>query len=184
MKLKGINNGSKKTKNLIKREFAELLEEKKEIQYITVTELVKRANLTRGAFYSHYDNIYEVAVEMQNEILEKIFPTNELHITKKQELYYYIDSIFKYLEDNKKIYSQVLASNDPLIFTDLLNKKITNTLTKTLSPTINHLDILLFTNGIINIIIQYFRGEIKESFPEICSYVKKISSYLFFDERN
>ena len=46
---------------------------------------------------------------------------------------------------------------------------------------ISFLDILLFTNGTINIIIQYFRGEIKESLSEICTYIKKISSYLFFE---
>ncbi len=181
MKVKGINNASKKTTALIKKTFAELLEEKKEIQYITVTELVKRANLTRGAFYSHYENIYEVAAEMQNEILDKIFPNHELNIYTKEELYTYIESIFTYLNTNKVIYTQLLSSNDAIIFMDLLSKKITTTLTNTLSTNVNHLDILLFTNGTINIIIQYFRGEIKESLSEICTYIKKISSYLFFE---
>lgn len=181
MKVKGINNASKKTTALIKKKFAELLEEKKEIQYITVTELVKRANLTRGAFYSHYENIYEVAAEMQNEILDKIFPNHEFNIYTKEELYTYIESIFTYLNTNKVIYTQLLSSNDAIIFIDLLSKKITTTLTNTLSTNVNHLDILLFTNGTINIIIQYFRGEIKESLSEICTYIKKISSYLFFE---
>ena len=72
VKLKGINNSSRKTKELIKKSFAELLEEKKETKNITVKELVERVDLTRGAFYSHYDNIYEVASEIQDEILDTI----------------------------------------------------------------------------------------------------------------
>lgn len=48
----------KKTRNLIKKKFAELMNEKKELNKITVTELVKRAGITRSTFYTHYDDIY------------------------------------------------------------------------------------------------------------------------------
>ena len=60
MKVQGLNSSSKKTRNLIKKTFAELINEKKELNKITVTELVKRAEITRSTFYTHYDDIYEV----------------------------------------------------------------------------------------------------------------------------
>ncbi len=179
MKLKGINNSSRKTKELIKKSFAELLEEKKETKNITVKELVERVDLTRGAFYSHYDNIYEVASEIQDEILDTIF-NNNIVLNSKEDINKYIDSIFNYLKENEKIYSKLLVSDDPMIFMNRLNKKICETISQTLGNSVNHLDILLFTNGIINIIIQYFRKEIPEELSDICEYVKKISSYLFF----
>ncbi len=179
MRLKEVNNASRKTKDLIKTSFAQLLEEKKETKYITVKELVDRVGLTRGAFYSHYGNIYDVAAEIQDELLETIFQNGA--INNEEDLGKYIDSIFDYLKKNEKLYSQILVSDDPMIFMNRLNRKICGTLLKTLKA--NHLDILLFTNGIINIIVLYFRNEISESLSEICDYVKKIANYLFFNDK-
>ena len=55
MKAKNLNASSVKTRNLIRDTFAELLYEKKNINKITVTELVQRADINRSTFYSHYD---------------------------------------------------------------------------------------------------------------------------------
>lgn len=55
MKVKNLNASSVKTRNLIRGTFAELLYEKKNINKITVTELVQRADINRSTFYSHYD---------------------------------------------------------------------------------------------------------------------------------
>ena len=46
----------------------ELINRYKEIKNITVTELVKRANITRGSFYSHYDSIFDVAGEIESDL--------------------------------------------------------------------------------------------------------------------
>ena len=46
MKAKNLNASSVKTRNLIRNTFAELLYEKKNINKITVTELVQRADIT------------------------------------------------------------------------------------------------------------------------------------------
>ena len=122
MKLKGTNSSSQKTINLIKKTFAELVEEKREIKNITVTELVKRANITRGAFYTHYDNIYGLANEFQEELFETIFdkeiPQSNGEINK------YFDDIFNYLEKNKNLYAKLLTSDDTIIFVRRINKKM------------------------------------------------------------
>lgn len=57
MKVKNLNASSVKTRNLIRDTFAELLYEKKNINKITVTELVQRADINRSTFYSHYDDV-------------------------------------------------------------------------------------------------------------------------------
>ena len=78
MKAKNLNNSSKKTRNLIKNTFAEMLSEKKEINKISVTELVKRADINRGTFYTHYNDIYEVAEDFSNELIDKFFSNDIL----------------------------------------------------------------------------------------------------------
>ena len=107
MKLKGINNGSRKTTNAIKNSFAELLEEKGEINNITVTELVKRANITRGAFYSHYDSIFDVAGEIENDLQEIAF-SNIKNISSIDDIYDFIDLMFEYLKNNEELYRKLM----------------------------------------------------------------------------
>ena len=48
------------TKLAIRESFLALLSEKP-IEKISVTEICKRADINRGTFYSHYDDIYSVA---------------------------------------------------------------------------------------------------------------------------
>ena len=57
MKVKDRNQSSVKTKNAIRTAFAEMVKEKGELDKITVTELVKRANINRSTFYLHYSDI-------------------------------------------------------------------------------------------------------------------------------
>ena len=49
----------------------ELLE-KKDIEFITVTEITKKAGVNRSTFYLHYDNIYDL-FEETIEFLDKEF---------------------------------------------------------------------------------------------------------------
>ena len=180
MKLKEINNSSKKTKNLLKKAFAELMEEKMEINNITVTDLVKKANLTRGTFYTHYDNIYDLGSEIQEEILDKFF-NQDMIIKDKDSLSSYIDSIFQYLKENENFYAKLSVSNDAILFMNRLNKKICHTISDTLGSKTNHLNIIFFTDGTINLIVQYFKKEIDESLDEIRDYIKLMANLLFIN---
>ena len=88
MKVQGLNSSSKKTKNLIKKTFAELINEKKELSKITVTELVKRADITRSTFYTHYDDIYDVVNEYQMETIELLVSEDKV-LNSIQDIYNY-----------------------------------------------------------------------------------------------
>ena len=43
------------------RELLQKMIEKNELSNMSVTELVKLADITRSTFYTHYDSIYDVA---------------------------------------------------------------------------------------------------------------------------
>lgn len=61
----------KKTEKAIKTAFAELLAEK-EIHNITVRELTDRADIHRATFYAHYQDIYDLYEQLENDIIEEI----------------------------------------------------------------------------------------------------------------
>lgn len=45
----------------------------KDIRKITVTEIINTANVSRGTFYAHFDDIYDLREKIENEIIELIF---------------------------------------------------------------------------------------------------------------
>ncbi len=105
MKVKNVNNSSVKTRALIKSTFAAMLSEKGEIGKITVTELVKRANINRGTFYSHYDDIYGVAEDYENELIDKFF--GETKMLNMQNIESFVDYFFDYIRRKSEKYKLI-----------------------------------------------------------------------------
>ncbi|MBY9080712.1 TetR/AcrR family transcriptional regulator [Paenibacillus sp. HN-1] len=68
-----------RSKKLIRQAFVELLQEKK-YENITVTDVVKRADINRGTFYAHYPDIRGITEQIVNEIMENVRGImNEFH---------------------------------------------------------------------------------------------------------
>ena len=42
------------------------------METITVGELAERADIAKSTFYNHYDDIYAVAEEFENELIAKL----------------------------------------------------------------------------------------------------------------
>ena len=110
MKVKKANHSSKKTSNIIKKTYAEMLSEKKELAKISVSELVRRADINRGTFYSHYDDIYAVAEDYENELISLFFSNAELIASTNTDKF--IDLMFEYIKRNDEIYRMLCKSND------------------------------------------------------------------------
>lgn len=181
MKVYNLNSSSKKTEQKIKEAFAELLKEKKELSKITVTELTKRIEISRGAFYTHYDSIYDVAKDFQNETLN-LLKFDFKNLNSIDEINLFLDKIFDYLKENEYVYSMILSSDEPLIYANKLRKYLAKNLYSGLKykniPNLD-LNISFFTDGSINLIIKFFRKEISESLDEIKYYVKTIAKKFF-----
>lgn len=64
-----------KTKNAIKKEFLHLME-KKELDKITVTELVQKALINKSTFYLHYHDIYDLYEDVLNDFFSETMDIN------------------------------------------------------------------------------------------------------------
>lgn len=71
MKNGGIDRRIIKTRKAIRTAFKELVQQK-DMSEITISELTKRANITRSTFYMYYDTVDGVRAEIENEIIEDI----------------------------------------------------------------------------------------------------------------
>lgn len=164
MKVKNKNNSSRKTKMLIKRIFAEMLGEKKELNKIAVSELCKRAEISRGTFYAHYDDIYAVAEDYENELIDTFFDSARL--LGSQDISHFIDSIFVFIRQNDDNYRRLCESNDILF----AGKKLSAIASKKL------LELCLKDSRIVD--RKYIETEL-EIFLEglLCEYVKLCRGY-------
>lgn len=173
MKVKVLNASSKKTRASIKSAFALVLKEKREIGNITVTELVKKADITRSTFYTHYDNIYDVARDLQDELLDVLF-SDVTQISSLDDMKNYLSMLFNYLQNNEKLYKMILSTDEPLLFMDRLNRIMNRQLNEFFKnrPMENKsLNISFFVDGTIHLFIKYFRCEIDTSLEELNNYV-------------
>lgn len=71
MRKKAEYRSAIRSRKLIRQAFAELMNVKP-IDKITVTDIVKRANLNRGTFYAHYKDTRAVIEQIENEVIEKM----------------------------------------------------------------------------------------------------------------
>lgn len=69
MKEKATYKNALRSKRLIREAFIALIEEKN-FAKVTVTDIVKRADINRGTFYAHYSDTRAIAQEMQEEVIE------------------------------------------------------------------------------------------------------------------
>ena len=180
MKVKNINTSSISTQKNIKEAFAILMSQKKELSMITVTELVKKAGITRSSFYTHYDNIYDVAKEIQDDTL-KLIDFDEDDIESPETIKKYLNKVINYLKNNEEMYRLISASKEVLIFAQKLSKVIYNKIIKLeiIKPENKELKVSFFTDGCVSLFIKYFKGKMNESLDEIGDYIDHvIEEYL------
>ncbi len=188
MKAQNLNNSSVKTRKLIRATFAEMLSEKREISKISVTELTRRADINRGTFYSHYDDIYSVAEDYENDLIEKFFDNSRLLASSDFEKF--INSFFSYIKENDENYKMLCRSDEMLFAVKRLALLSSN---KCLELCLNdrrlknrdflELDITIFIEGLLMEYVKYCRGQSAVTPDQLKEYTlswfEKFSEYRF-----
>lgn len=126
---KYFNTAKKMDKALIS-----LLEEKT-FEYITISEICKRAGVNRSTFYLHYENTVDLLDETVRFLLNDFlayFNVDTKNITKKfkesplDELNFitddYLHPYLSYIKDNKKVFSNVLLHSVSFGFNDIFQR--------------------------------------------------------------
>lgn len=67
----GIDKRIVKTKHAIRCAFRELIQHKEMVD-ISISELTKKANITRSTFYMYYEHVADVRDEIENEMLDRL----------------------------------------------------------------------------------------------------------------
>lgn len=182
MKVQGLNSSAKKTRNLIKTTFIELLNEKKSFNKVTVTELVKRADITRSTFYTHYDDIYDVAKDYELQTIEMLVSTNKI-LYNKEDVLNYFDEILECLKKYEETYKKFFSINETNYFLNKIKRmaieKIFCALKNTSQDKYLELDVCFFMEGVTAELLKYFREQSDYSLEELLKNSKKWFEKLF-----
>lgn len=171
-----------RSKRLIRQAFVDLLKEKN-IEKITVTDIITRADINRGTFYAHYQDTRAVIEQFENEIIEKMieflgefqfqnFFQNPLPLLLK---------ISRYLENDLEFYRILINSNGSEQFLIKLKALFvqhmetdTDIPDKVKRSPAFFIRAHFFAGGLVNLYQIWFRGELDVSLNEISLELSKI----------
>ncbi|MCH5197409.1 MAG: TetR/AcrR family transcriptional regulator C-terminal domain-containing protein [Oscillospiraceae bacterium] len=111
-RIKSEHKNASRSRYLIKHAYGELLNEK-DPKKITVTDIVERANISRGTFYAHYLDVYDLNMAIQNNMLSTLDKAiNQIGIENLvADPTAAITAGLKYLEENKPYFSLFVNSS-------------------------------------------------------------------------
>lgn len=178
---KSSHKNAARSRHLIKQAFAELLNEK-DMAKITVTDIVERANISRGTFYAHYLDVYDLySAILQNivEAIDEAFDNMGMDniILDPTEA---VDFGIKFLEKNKNYYKLFLTSShgEKLIkrIISLTEDKLTHEITSLFpgEDVTEYLCHMYYTlGGFRNILLHWFMDSIDISGDQCTTYLSQ-----------
>lgn len=187
MDTKNLENRSvRNTKKRLNQSLIQLME-KKQITQITVKELTELADVNRGTFYFHYNDIYDMINKTEEEfftVFEALFdrcPTNKEYssaLTKN-----YLEAIFTFVYENRDFCKIMLGPNGDMAFVEKMKEFVYNKCCgywNLLNPQLeknkyNNFNTFII-NGCIGIMSGWLNGNTKESPKEIADTAAKIVS--------
>lgn len=162
-----------RSKQLIREAMITLLN-KKSLTEITVSDIVKTANINRGTFYNHYGNPIEVLEEIKEELMQKL--TNALKLSKeKNDVDTFLNTIIEHFRKNEEEYRKIIDAI-PMSVIDKMKQELINEIA-TLKPDIDNLSLSLIVNGIAGLYLDFLKNKVSFSYDEITKTLKEFINF-------
>lgn len=104
----------RRTKKLLRQALTRLMEQK-DFQSITVTDVVREADINRGTFYAHYRDVYDLRETIESEMISDFrgmivdIRPDEINTSLRPVLARSVD----YLGENREIVQVLMNANGP-----------------------------------------------------------------------
>ena len=173
-----------KTKKILFNSLLNLMKTKN-FEKIKISDICEESLVNRSTFYAHYDDKYELLIDLFEErklSLLKDFEDNENKAFSKEYLMELLSILIDHIEENKEIYSAILANNRNGILIDFLIDAIEKDVSEKLKSNSEiknsdlPLDIIVkfYAGGLINIGIDCITRTKKYSKKELLLYIDKL----------
>lgn len=181
MRKKAEYRSAIRSRKMIREAFAELMNEKP-IDKITVTDIVKKADLNRGTFYAHYEDTRAVIEQIENEVIEKMINVLSTFRYKSfiKDPKPILNMIAKYLEEDKDFYKKLINAGSSEQFLVKLRKILIKYLftNSDIPKEIKEgkefeIRVNFFAGGMINLYQTWFKEELKCELNDITNEIAK-----------
>jgi AcrR family transcriptional regulator len=173
-----------KTKKILFNSLLNLMKTKN-FEKIKISDICEESLVNRSTFYAHYDDKYELLIDLFEErklSLLKVFENNENKAFSKEYLMELLSILIDHIEENKEIYSAILANNRNGLLIDFLIDAIEKDVSEKLKGNSEiknsdlPLDIIVkfYAGGLINIGIDCITRTKKYSKKELLLYIDKL----------
>jgi AcrR family transcriptional regulator len=173
-----------KTKKVLFDTLLKLMRQKN-FDKIKISDICDEALINRSTFYAHYEDKYELLIDLFEErklSLLKVLEDNENKAFSKEYLMELLSILIDHIEENKEIYSAILANNRNGILIDFLIDAIEKDVSERLKDNSEikisdlPLDIIVkfYAGGLINIGIDCITRTKKYSKKELLLYIDKL----------
>ena len=171
-----------RSKAMIRQAFLELLEEK-EMDRITVVDIVQRADLSRNTFYAHYQDVNAVLEEFQQQMYDGLSCALDEAVAQKAPdgMQHLLQKMAEYVEENKRSFRVLMRA--PCAQTDVL-QHIKQMLVDRVMGAIDprqvkdskglHIFLEVVTVGSLGLLYQYLCDEVDLSTEEIFTEAHRI----------
>lgn len=164
--------------------------EKKDIEFITVTEITKKAGVSRSTFYLHYDSVYELFSEtvenLNNQFINSFGIKFPLEITNREDAFLITEKFLvpylNFCKENKRILK--LVYQKPQLFDrKTAYKKMYDTI---FYPAISQFikdenqkvyNLEFFTQGVVGIIHKWIELDCVDEIEEVIKIIKNCIGY-------
>ena len=182
-KSKYFNTAKKMDKALIS-----LLEEKS-FEYITVSEICKKASVNRSTFYLHYENTIDLLHETVRFLLDDFIAyfhidrnniTNQFKESSLDELNFisdeYLHPYLSYIKDNKRVFSTVILHSDSFGVNEVFQRLYENIFNPILErykyPPEDRMYVMMFyLNGITAIVTEWLKDDCEKTVEEVSQII-------------
>lgn len=170
-----------RSRKLIRHALIELMREKS-LEKITVTDIIKYADINRGTFYAHYQDIRAVIDQIENEIIDKMLGLlREFHYNNFfQNPHPLLSKVSEWFEEDLEFYRILINSKGSEQFLVKLKNifvrqiEIDSDIPENLKKTPSFfIHAHFIAGGIINLYQVWLRGEIDNSLEEISHAISK-----------
>lgn len=171
-----------RSRKLIRQAFLELLKEKT-FEKITVTDIVKRADINRSTFYAHYPDVMGVIDEIQEEILDYCQKT--LDKVDFSEFFenpsVALNDIIKILEENHELYRLLMHSTMATQQLDQIKVILLEKTMKNFAIAERYEDsfefefqLRFFMGGVVDVYSQWLNNEIDCSINDLTEQISRL----------
>ncbi len=173
-----------KTKKILFDTLLKLMKQKN-FEKIKISDICEEALINRSTFYAHYEDKYELLIDLfenQKQLLLNELELKETELSSKKYIMKLLSVLIDYIDNNREIYSAIITYNKNGFLIDILidviekdalvRLKNINDIKETNLP----LDVIVkfYAGGIINIGISWLTGTENYTKEELLNYMDKL----------